>query len=510
MKQLFGILLGGLIALLLCASCSSDGRANVDDSLLPIKQGDKWGYINKKGEYVINPQFDMANAFSDGLAKVCINEKYGFIDKDGKFVINPTYSSATDFFEGKAWCVAPKGAPVLLNTGGEVISEIKAARSVSNYSDGLAIAVNDNGKYWAIDGNGNTAFELPIEYAFASNFVDGLAAVQSLNRTFGYVDKKGNVVIDCQFNSAEHFMNGRAVVMSGDKYGVINKKGEFVINPQFDRMDWDDGRYIIRIGDVYGWCNEKGKIIINPQFEEAIPFLGGKLAPVVMGKQCGYIDKSGKIEINPQFQFATPFLGDVAWAYLGSKWGLINKDGKYVVNPQFDGANLSDIFFLPVRESVESEYFNKDDIVSWVLFMLNDNKVDGIKVTATSISDFRKKYHLGENAISVERKYSPDLDYGIYAEGTFVERVSDGWWGTTVHDLPNARLDYITLHLILSDRSNASLLYDALIEKFGGYNGKRGSGQYIKMKGSPGYITIYVSDKAIAGIANDDLGWSNN
>ena len=50
----------------------------------------------------------------------------------------------------------------------------------------------------------------------------------------------------------------------------------------------------------------------------------------------------------------------------------------------------------------------------------------------------------------------------------------------------------------------------ALIEKFGGYNGKRGSGQYIKMKGSPGYITIYVSDKAIAGIANDDLGWSNN
>ena len=159
--------------------------------------------------------------------------------------------------------------------------------------------------------------------------------------------------------------------MSGDKYGVINKKGEFVINPQFDRMDWDDGRYIIRIGDVYGWCNEKGKIIINPQFEEAIPFLGGKLAPVVMGKQCGYIDKSGKIEINPQFQFATPFLGDVAWAYSGSKWGLINKDGKYVVNPQFDGANLSDIFFLPVRESVESEYFNKDDIVSWFIFMIN-------------------------------------------------------------------------------------------------------------------------------------------
>lgn len=509
MKQLFVILAGGLIALLLCASCSSNGKANVDNSLLPVKQGNKWGYINKKGEYVINPQFDMANAFSDGLAKVSVNEKYGFIDKDGKYVINPTYSSATDFFEGKAWCVAPKGAPVLVDTDGKVISEIKEARSVSNYSDGLAIAVNDNGKYWAIDGNGNTAFELPIEYAFASNFIDGLAAVQSLNLTFGYVDKKGNIAIDCQFNSADHFMNGRAIVMSGDKYGVINKKGEFVINPQFDRMKWDDGRYIIQMGDVYGWCDEKGKIIINPQFESAVPFVGGKLAPVTMGKQCGYINKAGKIEINPQFQAATLFLDDVAWAYSGSKWGLIDKDGKYVVNPQFDEINLSDIFFLPVRETVESEYFNKDGIVSWVLSMLNDNKVDGMKVTATSISDFRKKYRLGDNAVSVEKKYSPDLKYAIFAEGTFVERVSDGWWGTTTRSLPNACPDYAALLLLLSDSSNTKPLYDALIEKFGGYNGKRSSGQYLKLKAYPGCITIYASDKPIKEVSNDELGWRN-
>ena len=53
----------------------------------------KWGFIDKTGSFVINPQFDFAWSFSDGLAAVRIGDyetgKYGFIDKTGSFVINP-------------------------------------------------------------------------------------------------------------------------------------------------------------------------------------------------------------------------------------------------------------------------------------------------------------------------------------------------------------------------------------------------------------------------------------
>ena len=45
----------------------------------------KYGFIDKKGVIVINPQFDSANAFKDGVASVRIGDhiagKYGFIGR---------------------------------------------------------------------------------------------------------------------------------------------------------------------------------------------------------------------------------------------------------------------------------------------------------------------------------------------------------------------------------------------------------------------------------------------
>jgi len=47
--------------------------------------GEKWGYIDKTGKIVFEPQFDNAGYFSEGLAGVRIGKKYGYIDKTGKW-----------------------------------------------------------------------------------------------------------------------------------------------------------------------------------------------------------------------------------------------------------------------------------------------------------------------------------------------------------------------------------------------------------------------------------------
>jgi len=50
--------------------------------------------IDKTGKLVIQPQFDGAAPFSDGLAKVGMGKypdtKIGYIDKTGKYVWEPT------------------------------------------------------------------------------------------------------------------------------------------------------------------------------------------------------------------------------------------------------------------------------------------------------------------------------------------------------------------------------------------------------------------------------------
>ena len=49
-----------------------------------------WGYIDPSGKYVINPQFDEAGDFEDGLAPVRIGAKWGYIDKTGKYIWGPS------------------------------------------------------------------------------------------------------------------------------------------------------------------------------------------------------------------------------------------------------------------------------------------------------------------------------------------------------------------------------------------------------------------------------------
>ena len=66
----------------------------------------KYGFIDKSGKVVIEPQFDYAglgiSAFSEGLAQVKKDGKYGFIDKSGKVVIEPQFDDADAFSEGLA------------------------------------------------------------------------------------------------------------------------------------------------------------------------------------------------------------------------------------------------------------------------------------------------------------------------------------------------------------------------------------------------------------------------
>ena len=83
-----------------------DIALDFSEGLAPVRIGEirtgEWGFIDKQGKIVINPQFDSARSFSEGLAAVSIDGKSGFIDKQGKFVINPQFGDADNFWKGLA------------------------------------------------------------------------------------------------------------------------------------------------------------------------------------------------------------------------------------------------------------------------------------------------------------------------------------------------------------------------------------------------------------------------
>jgi hypothetical protein len=49
---------------------------------------------------VIPAQFDSAEDFSEGLARVLVDGKYGFINRTGTVVVPPQFKNAGDFSSG--------------------------------------------------------------------------------------------------------------------------------------------------------------------------------------------------------------------------------------------------------------------------------------------------------------------------------------------------------------------------------------------------------------------------
>ena len=82
-----------------------EGLAAAARDMTPRGKTKGRGYIDVKGNWQIEPIFNCAKPFSDGLACVSKNQpvnRYGFIDRAGELVIPLIYSSPANFIEGYA------------------------------------------------------------------------------------------------------------------------------------------------------------------------------------------------------------------------------------------------------------------------------------------------------------------------------------------------------------------------------------------------------------------------
>ncbi|MBV9211375.1 MAG: WG repeat-containing protein [Acidobacteria bacterium] len=312
-------------------------------ALYPIYHKGKWGYSDRDGRIVIQPQFVAANPFVNGMAEVWRKENglKQFIDARGNVIADRNFSS-------------------------------------DHFSEGL-IPVKIENKYGFADMQGKIII-FP-QFDAAKDFSAGLAPVQ-LNKKWGYIDHEGRFIIEPQFDNADSFAEGLAAVgiakqpastekqgsideilasnkplQSLYRYGFINLRGEFVVEPKYDLAgSFSEGLAAVNTGgynDIFGsvgaarwgYIDKTGKVVIELKFNGAGAFSEG-LAPVRVGKKYGYIDESGKVVIAPQFESAFEFQDGLAFAQVGrrtygfkhsvvtitfhGKSGYIDKTGRFV------------------------------------------------------------------------------------------------------------------------------------------------------------------------------------
>jgi hypothetical protein len=345
--------------------------------LIPVKSGEKWGYISPKGEYVVNPQFRDATVFHDGLAKVVATDgKVGYIKDNGEYAIAAKYKNGTLFFDGLAFVVEDGGYPTCIDKSGKTKFVLKEAKIVCGFSEGLALFSDNENKYGFVDKSGKIVVNPQFDGAW--HFNEGFAILVQDGKC-GFIDKTGKIVINPQFDLVSDFKNGKAAFKNGNQWGFIDTKGSYIINPQFDNVgSFSEGYAPFKQGSDWGYINEKGKIEINPQFDRASDFKSG-LAYVEQGNKYGYINPKGQFEINPQFEETSDFFGSFALVKSAGKWGIIDKKGKYLVNPQFDDVKTQDFNTTPVQ----SDFYDTSEFISKFFERTKGNSFDGVNASST-------------------------------------------------------------------------------------------------------------------------------
>ncbi len=193
----------------------------------PFEQFGKWGYIDKAGRVVIRCQWEFADDFSEGLAKVKDKQGlYGFVDATGNCVIPCKWKFAFEFSEGLAAVKNAAGLCGYIDRQGREVIPCQW-KNAYIFSEGLA-AVKDGADRWGyINKKGSVI--IPCTWKGASTFSEGLVKVQDEKRRWGYIDKTGRKVIPCRWKSAYSFAKGQASVRNDDgEWHKIDKTGQVV------------------------------------------------------------------------------------------------------------------------------------------------------------------------------------------------------------------------------------------------------------------------------------------
>jgi hypothetical protein len=190
--------------------------------------------------------------FQDGLGKVKqmdYPERFGFVDDRGVFVIQPKWLGASDFCEGLA-----------------AVRQRKTILPAKHYYEG---------EWCYINKRGETQIKLPASCSYAQSFSEGLGAIAVggepdhprcfvsspgvyNNALWGFVDHAGRILIKPQFPATNEqlvFHEGLCRVPVGDqtmpKWGFIDKHGSMVVHPVFKHVsDFSDGLAAVCVGNV--------------------------------------------------------------------------------------------------------------------------------------------------------------------------------------------------------------------------------------------------------------------
>ncbi|MDY3813405.1 MAG: WG repeat-containing protein [Candidatus Copromonas sp.] len=257
-----------------------EGKLPSENWIIPMWNGEKWGYTGKNGRTNIEFEYDDATRFSGDYAVVKIDGVYTLIDQNG-------YWNAVD----------KNGLDQVIDIAGDKIIGVKNGKygiysnmferlneedyEDAHLNDNGMVVVKKDGKWAVLDGNMKnvTDFELTdVAVNSRGQVFSGKYAVVADGNGYFLIDQKGKACYEKRFPNAKGYEGGYYAVSDSDgNWGFADEAGENVIPCQYvDAYSFSNQTAAVQYAGKWGYINQYGNMVINAEYSEALPFLNGK------------------------------------------------------------------------------------------------------------------------------------------------------------------------------------------------------------------------------------------
>lgn len=240
------------------AKAFSEGLALVDGSRGSM-------FIDGQGKARITAKYglEFCDSFHEGRAIIGSKDedsdymspcdRYGFMDKNGRIIVEPQWDECENFSEGLA---------AVCRT--ERKTRLELTRKRNRWGRGMrrtvARTTRREERWGYVDLQGNLV--IPPKWEVAGSFSEGLATVLDGGFQLGMIDRSGEIAIPLEYNRLSSFSGGLAAFGKCGKHGFINHKNEAVIPAEWDDCLADDfgGLRAVRKNEEWMLIDLKGNV----------------------------------------------------------------------------------------------------------------------------------------------------------------------------------------------------------------------------------------------------------
>jgi hypothetical protein len=384
-----------------------------DPSIRWVQKDTLWGLARGDGSWLVEPKFQQAGSLIDGLAYVKLNGKVGFINRSGNFVIDPVFDKAWIFERGMRFTWAERDGAVglidktgtwlskpdyqqmrlaagyragtrepafgwhfkkanrwgLLDLDGRVVLDADFDQAITRCSDGRLEAYrNKELFYFKADG---TPLQPPDGRLIGALCSSVPPFALKTGSKFMLVDANSIPLSALQFDAVSQFPNGVKHVKLDGKWGRVGPDGRWLLEPRFDYLTGQADIFVASVDGKRGFMRADGTWLIEPKFDAAARRPDGDSAFVTIAGATGVVrladqswvvpprpgvmcdinhaimaqsegkramlSKTGETWIDIDAERIGIYLDTGLLPFLrNAKFGLIDTTGRVVVEPQFE------------------------------------------------------------------------------------------------------------------------------------------------------------------------------